>query len=229
MSISKKRTFFLDHFGNKYPPNFHTIYQTNDNQPFSMALIFPQNDQKKGAFFWDGHDKFGIFRLILGDDLGCVFSIFVKKKRTPIRHPKSQKVRFFHDFEKKVSSRWIPISFIFGAYIPYFFSKSWKKRTFCDFEWRIGVRFFFKNIGKTHLDSSPKIGLNFPNLAGSSQKNAPFFGPFWRQLNWNLQTRYQTNDDQPSSMVLIFPQNDQKKKVRFFEIDMINLWYLGRF
>ena len=159
-----------------------------------------------GAFFQYSSKK-NAPQFVTQNPKRCVFFMILKKK--------------FHIGEFQYHSS-LEFTYIF-------FSKSWKKRTFCDFEWRIGVRFFFKNIGKTHLDSSPKIGLNFPNLAGSSQKNAPFFGPFWRQLNWNLQTRYQTNDDQPSSMVLIFPQNDQKKKVRFFEIDMINLWYLGRF
>ena len=56
-----------------------------------------------------------------------------------------------------------------------FFSKSWKKRTFWDFEWRIGVRFFLTNIEKTHPKSSPKISLNIPNFSCPSQKNAPFF------------------------------------------------------
>ena len=55
------------------------------------------------------------------------------------------------------------------------FSKSRKKRTFCNFQWRIGVRFFFMNIGKTHLNSSLKIGQNTPIFAVPFQKNAPFF------------------------------------------------------
>ena len=157
-----------------------------------MVLIFPKMIKKKGAFFWDRHDKFGIFRPILSDELRCVFSIFIKKKRTPIRHSKSQKVRFFNDFEKKVSYRWISISFIFGVYIHFFFQNHEKNAPFAILSDELGCVFFFKNIGKTHLDSSPKIGLIFPNLAGSSQKNAPFFGPFWRQKQNILKKKKRT-------------------------------------
>ena len=110
-----------------------------------------------------------------------------------------------------------------------FFSKSWKKRTFWDFGLRIGVRFFLTNIEKTHPKSSPKISLNIPNLSCPSQKNAPFFWSFWGKIRaiekgwlslvWYIVWKLGA---------YLFP-NWSKKKVRFFEMDMINLGYLGRF
>ena len=41
--------------------------------------VDPQNEQK-GAVFRDGHGKGRIFWLIFGDELRCVFPIFMKKK-----------------------------------------------------------------------------------------------------------------------------------------------------
>ena len=87
------------------------------------------------AFFLpDGLKKVKLWP-ILGDDLECVFSIFDKKKRTPIRHPKSQKVRFFIDFVKIlfVKKKKIHVKVYVGNWATYF-SDFRKKRTFWDFK-----------------------------------------------------------------------------------------------
>ena len=117
---------------------------------------------KKRCVFLRGFIKIVIFWEILGDELRCVFPKFVKKKRTPIRHSKSKKVRFFINFEEKVflGNKFHYLStHISGIF--FFLLNSTKKSTFLDFKWRIGVRFLFSKKLKTHPNSSLKIHRNF--------------------------------------------------------------------
>ena len=55
------------------------------------------------------------------------------------------------------------------------FSKSIKKRTFKDFGWQIGVRFFFQDLEKTHL-----------NLATKIRQKITFFLRFLKKTHLNL-------------------------------------------
>ena len=66
-------------------------YHTRQSQVIKMPKWFNQ----KGAFLFFLIVKISKFMRILGDELGCVFLIFWKKKRTSIRHLKFEKVRFF--------------------------------------------------------------------------------------------------------------------------------------
>ena len=70
------------------------------------------------------------------------------------------------------------------------FSKSRKKRTFCNFQWRIGVRFFFheywKNAPQFVTENRPK----YSTFCCTISKKRTFFliilgiGSFWRSPLW---------------------------------------------
>ena len=158
MSISKKRTFFFWSFWGK----IRTMEEGWSSLVWYLVCKFQfsclQNGPKKGAFFWDEPAKFGKFRPILGDESRCVFPIFLKKKRTPIRHSKSQKVRFFHDFEKKnvcKLQRWMILEF---TYMKLFFQNHEKNAPFGILSDELGCVFFWwilkKRTSIRHLKSA---------------------------------------------------------------------------
>ena len=118
-----------------------------------------------------------------------------------------------------------------------FFQNHEKNAPFGILSDELGCVFFLTNIEKTHPKSSPKISLNIPNLSCPSQKSAPFFLTILRK-----------NKDHWKRLIIIsliycmkipiwwtfflgphLSPKWSKKKVRFFEMDMINLEYLGRF
>ena len=138
------------------------------NQPWDLYILYIyikllfQNQEKNAPF------------AIFSYELGCVFFSWILEKRTSIRQWKSPKYSnfcstiskkrtfFFDDFRDRVFLGFTLENYIYET----FFSKSRKKRTFCDFQWLIEVRFFFMNIGKTHLNWSLKIGQNIPISTG---------------------------------------------------------------
>ena len=109
--------------------------------------IFIGPFRKNATFFFDHFRD----RVILGITLEIYIyeTSFSKsrKKRTlqniPIFAVPFQKTKLFFDhFRDRVF-----LGFTLGIYMyETFFSKSRKKHTFCDFQWRIGVRFFFSWI-----------------------------------------------------------------------------------
>ena len=64
-------------------------------------------------------------------------------------------------------------------YMKLLFQNQEKNAPFAIFGDELGCVFFFMNIGKTHLNSSLKIGQNILLFPCPSRKNAPFFFPFW--------------------------------------------------
>ena len=65
-----------------------------------------------------------------------------------------------------------PLRFI---YMKLLFQNQEKNAPFAIFSDELGCVCFFMNIGKTHPNSSLKIGQNIPLFAVPFQKNAPFF------------------------------------------------------
>ena len=132
-----------------------------------MKLLF-QNQDKNAPF------------AILGDELGCVFFYMNigKAHLNSLLKIGLNIILFPCPSRKNAPFFFVILGITIDIYSPkgHLFFKIKKKRTFCDFNWRIGVRFFFlMNIGKTHLSSSLKIGQNIILFPCPSRKNAPFF------------------------------------------------------
>ena len=168
-TISKKRTFFFDHFRDRVILGITLeiyIYETSFSKS-RKKRTFCNFQWRIGVRFF--FMNIGKTHLNSSMKIGQNIPIFVGpfRKNAPF---------FFDHFRDRV---------ILGITLEIYiyetsFSKSRKKRTFCNFQWRIGVRFFFMNIGKTHLNSSLKIGQNIPIFAVPFQKNAPFFFDHFR-------------------------------------------------
>ena len=127
---------------------------------------------KKRCVFLRGYIKIVVFWEILGDELRCVFPKLVKKKRTPIRHSKSKKVRFFISFEEKVflGNKFHYLSNHISG-ILFFLLNSTKKAPFWILSDELGCVFFFSKKIKTHPNSSLKIHQNFEILTSQTKKN----------------------------------------------------------
>ena len=141
MSNSKKRTFSSTNFFRQFSMKY-----------FIISSFFSKSRKKRT--FLDFRWRIGV----------RFFFSWILQKRTSIRHWKSAKISQFWHVQLKKTHLFFDqfgqtiIHEIF-YYFNFFFKINKKNAPFWILADELGCFFFFMNIGKTHLNSSLKIGL----------------------------------------------------------------------